>query len=99
MKEADHDFAAFGQCAISTEVNTAGNGLLDRCWHLRDLAWFEDEEGAIGLCRSALSYLPSNNLDNPPLMSSGDEPFWRSEMLNSLVMDTRNPMMRWKRAL
>lgn len=47
-KEGDHDFAAFGQCAISTEVNTAGNGLLYRCWHLRDLAWFEDEEGAIG---------------------------------------------------
>ena len=47
-KEADHDFAAFGQTALSTEMNSAGNGLLYRCWHLRDMAWHEDEEGKIG---------------------------------------------------
>jgi len=47
-KEGDHDFAAFGQCAISIELNRLANGLLYRCWHLRDLAWQEDEEGKIG---------------------------------------------------
>lgn len=47
-KEADHDFAAFGQCAISVEMNGLMNGLLYRCWHLRDMAWQEDEEGKIG---------------------------------------------------
>lgn len=46
-KEADHDFAAFGQCVISTEINRAGNALLYRTWHLRDVAWCEDESGAI----------------------------------------------------
>lgn len=47
-KEGDHDFAAFGQCVISTEVNRNADGLLYRCWHLRDMAWQENEEGGIG---------------------------------------------------
>lgn len=47
-KEGDHDFAAFGQCAISVEVNKNADGLLYRCWHLRDMAWQQNEEGAIG---------------------------------------------------
>ena len=47
-KEGDHDFAAFGQCAISVEMNRNANGLLYRCWHLRDMAWQENEEGDIG---------------------------------------------------
>ena len=46
-KEGDHDFATFGQCAISTEMNRDRNGLLYRCWHLRDMAWAEDSEGKI----------------------------------------------------
>lgn len=47
-KEGDNDFAAFGQCAISVEVNRLANGLLYRCWHLRDMCWQENEEGKIG---------------------------------------------------
>jgi hypothetical protein len=47
-KEGDHDFAAFGQAAISIELNKNANGLLYRCWHLRDMAWQENEEGQIG---------------------------------------------------
>lgn len=47
-KEGDHDYATFGQCVISIELNRLGNGLLYRCWHLRDMAWAENEEGKIG---------------------------------------------------
>lgn len=47
-KEGDHDFAAFGQCAISIELNRNADGLLYRCWHLRDMCWQENEEGEIG---------------------------------------------------
>lgn len=47
-KEADHDFAAFGQCAISVEMNRNGDALLYRNWHLRDMAWQENENGDIG---------------------------------------------------
>lgn len=45
--EGDHDFAAFGQCVLTTELNRMRNGLLYRCWHLRDVAWSENAEGAI----------------------------------------------------
>ena len=47
-KQADHDFAAFGQCALSVEVNKDADGLLYRCWHLRDMCWQENEEGQVG---------------------------------------------------
>ena len=47
-KEADHDFAAFGQTVLSVELNKHSNGLLYRTWHLRDVAWQENDEGKIG---------------------------------------------------
>lgn len=47
-KEGDHDFAAFGQTVISVELNEDADGLLYRCWHLRDMCWEEDCEGTIG---------------------------------------------------
>lgn len=46
-KEADHDIGAFGQAVKTIELNRDGNGLLFRCWHLRDVAWAEDAEGQI----------------------------------------------------
>jgi hypothetical protein len=46
-KEGDHDFAAFGQCCIQLTLNRQANGLLYRCWHLRDVAWRENDEGVI----------------------------------------------------
>jgi hypothetical protein len=47
-KEGDHDFATFGQAALSVELNRAGDSLLYRCWHLRDMAWKENADGQIG---------------------------------------------------
>lgn len=44
-KEGDHDFAAFGQAVLTVELNQAGNGLLYRCWHLKDVAWCDNYEG------------------------------------------------------
>lgn len=49
-KEGDHDFAAFGQCVLSIEpamTDGVGQHLLYRCWHLRDMAWQENERGQI----------------------------------------------------
>lgn len=46
-KEGDHDYATFGQCVISTDLNRFGNGLLYRCWHLRDCAWAENYDGVV----------------------------------------------------
>lgn len=47
-KEADHDWAAFGQTVLSVRLNHRENALLYRCWHLRDVAWKEDSIGRIG---------------------------------------------------
>ena len=45
--EADHDYATFGQACLSVEINRERNGVLYRCWHLRDVAWAEDVTGAV----------------------------------------------------
>ncbi len=41
-KLADHDYASFGQTAMQITLNAAGNGLLYRTWHLKDMAWREN---------------------------------------------------------
>jgi len=46
-KEGDHDFSCFGQDVISVRLNRNRDGLLYRCWHLRDVAWVEDDEGKV----------------------------------------------------
>lgn len=46
-KEADHDFAAFGNAVIRAGPNIAGNGLIFSCHHLRDNVWSENAEGRI----------------------------------------------------
>lgn len=46
-KESDHDIATFGQSVKSIELNRNADGLLYRCWHLRDCAWQENSEGKI----------------------------------------------------
>lgn len=47
-KEADHDIATFGNAVKTVELNRNADGLLYRCWHLRDVAWCENAEGKIG---------------------------------------------------
>lgn len=49
VKQADHDFASFGQAVISVRLNRNADGLLYRNWHLRDVVWQENEEGQVGL--------------------------------------------------
>lgn len=46
--QGDHDYGTFGQCVISVEPNKQRNGVLYRNWHLRDCAWWEDEDGSVG---------------------------------------------------
>ncbi len=46
-KEGDNDFVTFGQCVISVEMARSRKHLMYRCWHLRDVAWCENDEGKI----------------------------------------------------
>ncbi len=43
------------------------------------------EEEALDLCRRFLSYLPSNNVENPPYFQPTDDPLRMDEELNSIV--------------
>ena len=45
--QADHDFSAFGGACLTVRLNSKADDLIYRTWHLRDLAWMEDEEGKI----------------------------------------------------
>jgi propionyl-CoA carboxylase beta chain len=52
----------------------------------------KDEEAALALVRYVLGYLPSNNVENPPLKPAGDDPQRLADSLNSLVpMDPSEP--------
>ena len=46
-KEGDQFFAAFGQAVISRELDFKNNTLLYRNWHIRDVAWEENDRGEI----------------------------------------------------
>lgn len=43
------------------------------------------ERDALLLCRQVLAYLPANNVDSAPVLTSGDSPLRRAEALNTLV--------------
>ena len=45
----------------------------------------KNEEKALTLARYVLGYLPSNNVENGPIVDVGDDPGRQSEALNSLV--------------
>lgn len=49
-KDVDHDYATFGQGVISIQIayGMEGPHLLYRTWHLRDVAWADNEQGKIG---------------------------------------------------
>lgn len=50
------------------------------------------EPEALALCRRALSYLPSNNVENPPFIQNGDDPLRMDEALNRIIpLDASEP--------
>ena len=89
-KEGDHDFVTFGNAVKSVEMNRLHNGLLFRCWHLRDCAWFEDENGQVcGIFRKArmttrdmMSYFGEKNLHPSVLINAAQKPFEEHEMMH-----------------
>lgn len=56
--QGDADFACFGGTCITVRLNDQQNDLIYRCWHLRDVAWIEDENGKI--CAIFRRWKPSN---------------------------------------
>lgn len=50
----------------------------------------EDEQDCFKILRSLLSFLPSNNLENPPKIDSKDDPSRRVEELDSILPSSPN---------
>lgn len=50
----------------------------------------ENEEECFAQIRKLLSYLPSNNLENPPFVETGDDPERMAEELNEIMPDNPN---------
>lgn len=46
-KTGDHSFVTFGQCPLQLTLSRFRDALLYQCWHLRDVVWSEDGQGAI----------------------------------------------------
>lgn len=46
-KLADHDFATWGQCVLTVDLDREINALLYRAWHLRDTVWSENVRGEV----------------------------------------------------
>lgn len=91
-KEADHDFAAFGQTVISVEMNRHSDGILYRCWHLRDVAWQENENGDIGSVfrkwkptAQTLTRLFPGKIDQKITNMLEKEPFAEVEVMHMVV--------------
>ena len=50
----------------------------------------EDEDDCIKQIRYLLSFLPSNNMEDAPVMETGDDPDRQDESLNSVIPDNPN---------
>ena len=52
VDQGDADFASFGQCVISIEIDWKNTTLLHRCWNMRDVAWTQGPNGLVDyVCR------------------------------------------------
>jgi propionyl-CoA carboxylase beta chain len=49
-----------------------------------------DDEGALLTVRELFSYMPSNNLEDPPFLANNDDPNRRDEALDSIVPENPN---------
>ncbi len=50
----------------------------------------DDEPQALMLVRELLSYLPQNNMEDPPYLATSDDPLREDEALNSIIPDNPN---------
>lgn len=99
-KEGDHDFASFGQCVISHELNRARDTLLFRCWHLRDTVWAESYDGKIGTVHrkwkpfacdlvKQFNGLPGVSLDSKLIDRANKEPYSKVECRHIILEGDR----------
>jgi propionyl-CoA carboxylase beta chain len=50
----------------------------------------DDDAGALAMIRELISYMPSNNVEDPPFVASGDDPARTDAALDSIVPESPN---------
>lgn len=101
-KEGDHSFATFGQTPISLELNRNRDGLLYRCWHLRDVAWSEGSDGQIDAVyrkwkpeAHQLAQTFGNNVAPEAKSKAEKDPYCKIDVCH-IVIDTERYVQRGK---
>ena len=92
-KEGDHFFATFGQAVISREIDYGNNTLLYRNWHIRDVAWDENDRGEIDtifrkwkpMVREAARLFGKENLSKETQILVDKEPHTRILMYHAIL--------------
>ncbi|MGD9382032.1 MAG: portal protein [Candidatus Thorarchaeota archaeon] len=87
-KEGDHDFITFGSTGISIELNRKADGLLFRCWHLKDLSWWDGVDGQVeGVVRTwkptyqeVIDYFGIDNVSEKMREAKGKDRFKRGHI-------------------
>jgi len=69
------DFEGLGGASVHSEISGVCHMAAD------------SEADALYLIRKLLSYLPQNNMDDPPFVPNGDDPLRMEEALDSLIPD------------
>jgi len=81
-KETDNDYVTFGQGVMTIELDEVNNSLLYRNWHLRDVAWSENDRLVIDTihrnwkiqCRDMIKRYPKS-VDQKVITACKTEPF------------------------
>jgi hypothetical protein len=89
-KEADHDYATFGQTVISVELSRYRQHLLYRCWHLKDVVWRQNQDGKVDFVArrfkmaivDLIAYFPKGDIDPKVRARLTKEPFAEIDMLH-----------------
>jgi len=89
-KQADHDFATFGQTVMSIELNRDRSHLLYRTWHIKDVVWREDQDGKIDFkarrwlvaVSDLIALFPRAELDRKITQRASKEPFAEVNVLH-----------------
>jgi len=59
----------------------------------------ENDQDAIDRIKKLLSYLPSNNMEDPPIIDTGDDPMRRDPELDSIIPDNPNQFYDMKNVI
>lgn len=102
-KEGDNDYASFGQCVISVNMNMDIMTLLYQCWHLRDVAWSENAIGDIDTVyrkwkpyAADLNRIFKGNIDQKIKDKLDKEPYYEVDVRHIVIPSNQYKDGKWR---